>query len=186
MHGPTGHNTQPHALLPPSVLGMDTLITSQLNVALIRKIHVRVLFMCLAYLLTYYPWLFVWPGTCRSTVAGIKCLYSTNEFSQHSMDPLAVVCVFKPMPWLAKGLDFTVPTFDSCTKYMSSPPLIHARTPGCYPVSWARMHWWPHNRTQLWSPSVGNLCFFLVFLTCHLWMFVQLGTGTRPVDWCRN
>ena len=25
-----------------------------------------------------------------------------------------------------------------------------------------------------------------IFLTCHQWVFVQPGTGRRPVDWCRN
>ena len=24
------------------------------------------------------------------------------------------------------------------------------------------------------------------FITCYLWVFVQPGTGRRPVDWCMN
>ena len=46
MHGQLGYNTQPHALLPPSFLGMAAWMTSQLNVALIRKL--RRSLMCLA------------------------------------------------------------------------------------------------------------------------------------------
>ena len=38
MH-PAGHNTRPHTRLQPSFLGMDALLTSHLNVALVRKLH---------------------------------------------------------------------------------------------------------------------------------------------------
>ena len=49
MHEPHGYNTRPYAQLPPSNLGMDARMTSQLNVALIRKL--RGLCVCLPYLL---------------------------------------------------------------------------------------------------------------------------------------
>ena len=39
MHGLPKHNTWPHTRLPPSFLGMDVWMTSQLNVALNRKLH---------------------------------------------------------------------------------------------------------------------------------------------------
>ena len=39
MRGQLGHNTRPHAQLPPSFLGMDAWMTSQLNLALIRKLR---------------------------------------------------------------------------------------------------------------------------------------------------
>ena len=42
-----GHNTRPHARLPPRFLGMYAWMTSQLNVALIRKL--RGALLCLAY-----------------------------------------------------------------------------------------------------------------------------------------
>ena len=75
MPGQPGHNTRSHARLPPSFMGMDALMTSQLNVALNRKLLGS--FMCLAYLLTCYPLVFVQPGISRlrSTGAGIKYLY---------------------------------------------------------------------------------------------------------------
>ena len=38
MPGHPGHSTRPHARLPPSFLDMDACTTSQLNVALIRKL----------------------------------------------------------------------------------------------------------------------------------------------------
>ena len=39
--------------------------------------------------------------------------------------------------------------------------------------------------------SIRNLggslmCLAYSILTCHPWVFVQPGTSTRPVDWCRN
>ena len=46
MRGP-GHNTRLHAPLPHSFLGMGALITSQVNVTLIRKL--RGSLVCLAY-----------------------------------------------------------------------------------------------------------------------------------------
>ena len=55
------HNKRPHARLPPSFLGMDAWMTSQLNVALIHKL--RASLMCLVYFLTYHLWVFVQPGS---------------------------------------------------------------------------------------------------------------------------
>ena len=46
-----GH-TRPHARLQPLLHGTDTWMTSQLNVALIRKLHESL--MCLADFLTVY------------------------------------------------------------------------------------------------------------------------------------
>ena len=46
MRGQSGHNTRPDTRLPPIFLGMDAWMTSQLNVALARKL--RGLFICLA------------------------------------------------------------------------------------------------------------------------------------------
>ena len=45
--GKPGHNTRPHARLPPNFLGMDARMTLQLNVTLIRKL--RGSLMSLAY-----------------------------------------------------------------------------------------------------------------------------------------
>ena len=39
MRGHPGYNTRPNARLPPSFLGMDVWITSQLNLSLIRKLR---------------------------------------------------------------------------------------------------------------------------------------------------
>ena len=38
MRGQTGYNTRRHARLPSSFLGMDVWITSQLNIAFIRRL----------------------------------------------------------------------------------------------------------------------------------------------------
>ena len=79
---------------------------------------------------------------------------------------------------------FTVPTYDSCTKCVGSPGIIHDHTPVCHPVFWAWMGWWAYNWT----------CFDLQALTWVIdvfgllltWVFVQKGTGRSMVDWCRN
>ena len=86
MLGPPWYNTRPHAPMTPSFLGMDALMTSQLNVALIRRL--RGSLMCLAYFLTCYLWLFVQPvlADVRSTSAQFKCLYSTFPFQVQSLE----------------------------------------------------------------------------------------------------
>ena len=50
-----GHNTQPHARLPPGFLGKGAWMALQLNVALIQDQATR---SCLAYVLTCYLWVF--------------------------------------------------------------------------------------------------------------------------------
>ena len=39
----------------------------------------------------------------------------------------------------------TVPTFNSCTKCVGSPGILHNRTPDWHPVSWVWIHGWPQN-----------------------------------------
>ena len=41
----------------------------------------------------------------------------------------------------------TLPTFNSCSKCMCSPGIIHDHTPDCLQVSWSCMHGRPHNPT---------------------------------------
>ena len=41
----------------------------------------------------------------------------------------------------------TVPTFNSCTKCVGWPGIIHDRTPDFHQVSWVWMQGWPHNWT---------------------------------------
>ena len=72
MPGQPGQSTRPHARLPPRFLGMDACMTSQLDVALIRKL--RDSMMCLAYCLQCY----IHGCRCmgvdnRSSSTGIRC-----------------------------------------------------------------------------------------------------------------
>ena len=60
MHRQPGHNAQPHTRLPPSFLVTDARMTSQLKVALIRKL--RGSLICLAYCSACYSWVFVQPS----------------------------------------------------------------------------------------------------------------------------
>ena len=59
-------STWPYVRVPPIFLGMDILMTSQLTVALIRKL--RGSLMCLDYFLTCYLWVFKQPCTGRRPV----------------------------------------------------------------------------------------------------------------------
>ena len=79
MSGQHGHNTRPHARLPPTFLGMDATmhmsLTTKLKVALIRQLSGSL--MCLANFFDK-----VCMDVCttaltddRSTDAGIECLY---------------------------------------------------------------------------------------------------------------
>ena len=49
MRGQSGHNTRLDTRFPPIFLGMDAWVTSQLNVALARKL--RGSLVCLAYII---------------------------------------------------------------------------------------------------------------------------------------
>ena len=56
---------------------------------------------------------------------------------------------------------YTVPTFNSCTKCVSSPGRIHDRTPDCHLISWAWMHGLPLQLTVALSRKLrgSSMCF---------------------------
>ena len=57
----------------------------------------------------------------------------------------------------------TVPTFNSCTKCLGCPGIIHDRTLGCHPVSWALMYGRSKNWTWFWfAVYVGHWCAWLI------------------------
>ena len=64
--GKSGHNTRLKRLIATQFLGLDAWMTSLLTLACMRKL--RGSLMCLAYLLTFYPWKLVLPGTDRRPV----------------------------------------------------------------------------------------------------------------------
>ena len=78
-----------------------------------------------------------------------------------------------------RGPKRTVPTFNSCTKCTEiTVRPISIRLPG---------HGWHHNWMMLWFVNnVSHWCGWLIVLACYAWLFVQPGTGTRPVDASRN
>ena len=78
--GNPGHNTQPHAQLPPSFLVTDAWMISQLNVALIGKLHGSLL--CLAHFFDRWLSMFLYNQSLadvRSTGAGMKYLHCIKE-----------------------------------------------------------------------------------------------------------
>ena len=74
----------------------------------------------------------------------------------------------------------TVPTFNSCTKCLGIPGIIHDRTLGVDAWMTSQL-----NEAFVCKPH-GPLMYWLILLTCYPWVFVQPGTGRCPVDWCRN
>ena len=77
MRGQTGH-AQPYARLPPSFLSMDAQMTSELNIASIRKQRGSLIYLLM--ILTCYPCLFV-VADVRSTGTGFKRLHCTCTIS---------------------------------------------------------------------------------------------------------
>ena len=59
----------------------------------------------------------------------------------------------------------TVPTFNSCTKCVGSPGIVHDCTTDCLPNFWAWMQGWTHNWSWLCFASyVGHWCAWLIFV----------------------
>ena len=81
----------------------------------------------------------------------------------------------------------TVQTFNSCTKCVGSPGMIHDRMSDCHPVSWS-IGCMDYLTTE--SSFDSHNMWVIGVLGLHLGMlymgFVQPGTGRRPVDWCNN
>ena len=81
----------------------------------------------------------------------------------------------------------TVPTFNSCTKYVGSPRRMHDRTPDCHTFF---LGFDACMTSQLNVALIrklhGPLKCLAYFLDVSFMVFVQPGTGRRPVDGCRN
>ena len=73
MRGHPEQNTRPHARLPPSLLGMDAWMTSQLNVVLIHKL--RGSLICLA---RYFEMLFIDVYTTRHRHTSGRLVQESN------------------------------------------------------------------------------------------------------------
>ena len=58
----------------------------------------------------------------------------------------------------------TVPTFNSCTKYVGRPGKIHDHMPDCYLLSWAWMHEWPTTERNFIRKLRGSLMCFSYFI----------------------
>ena len=81
----------------------------------------------------------------------------------------------------------TVQTFNSCTKCVDSPSIIHNRTPDCKPsflVMDSRTTL-QHNVTLIHKLR-GSFMRLAYLFTCYPWVFFQPVIGRFPVDWCSN
>ena len=76
-----------------------------------------------------------------------------------------------------------VQTFNSCTRCTGRSVIIHDRTPKCRRVSSA---WMTSKLNVALVHRLRGPLTCLAFLTCYPWVFLRPGTGSRPVDWCRN
>ena len=75
-----------------------------------------------------------------------------------------------------------MPAFNSGTKCVGSPP-------DCHPDCFLAMDAWMTSQLSvaLIRKLCGSLiCLALYFSTCYQWVFVQLCTGRRPVNWYMN
>ena len=118
--------------------------TAQLNVALIWKLCGPL--MCLGYFFNISSM-----GVCAT---------SHCQTSDRLVQELNVCTVVSFRVWSIAWEDYfakptnpafrllenyTVPIFNSCTKWVDSPGIIHDRTPDCHPDSWVWMYGWPRN-----------------------------------------
>ena len=135
MPGQPGHNKRPHARLPPSFLGLDAWMTSQLNVALIRKL--RVSLMCLAYFFYLLSiWVFVQPLTgrrpidwCRNLMSVLYYHYRVSIIFIHTPDDFPVILYFMTSLFREFFNSDTVQTSNSCTSRPDVDQCLVAQTP---------------------------------------------------------
>ena len=82
---------------------------------------------------------------------------------------------------------FTVPTFNSCTKWMGSPGIINNHMPDCYPIFLGIDVWMTlqMNVVLIRKLHVSLMCLDY-FLGILAWLFIQPGICRRSIDWCRN
>ena len=78
-----------------------------------------------------------------------------------------------------------MPTFNFCTKGVSSPGIIHDRMPD-YLLFLGHSCMDELTNERTFDSQATWVIDVLILLTCYLWVFVQPSTGRRPVDWCRN
>ena len=79
-----------------------------------------------------------------------------------------------------------MPTFNSRTECVGTLCIVHDSMPDCHPVSC--MDAWMNSKLKaafVRKEHVSLTC-LACFLKCYPWMFLQSGTGRRPVDCCRN
>ena len=84
---------------------------------------------------------------------------------------------------ISESLTCTVPKFNSCTKYVGSPGIIHNCTCNCYSISWA----WMTSELNLSyiCKLYGSLMCFFDKLAMSMCLYNQ-ALADVPVDWCRN
>ena len=78
---------------------------------------------------------------------------------KYSISSIEIKCLRQYFPWSS-----TVPTFNSCTKCVGSPGIIHNRTSDWHPVSWTWMIGLPQNWSEILLASyVGHWCAWIIF-----------------------
>ena len=101
-------------------------------------------------------------GKCSCSAICISNIQS-NKLSAHAVAMQTFIFIYSSIE-IADWRLYTVLTFNSCTKWVGIPVIIHDCTPDFHPVSWVWMHGWRHNWTKLWSASyLGNQCTWLIF-----------------------
>ena len=133
--------------------------------------NLRGLLMCLLYFLTIHGCLYNQvPAHVWSTGAGNKYLYCKHR-DKKKLPVDHVQCRL-----LIPALNAWAARVEHTTARLIAPQ---------YSLPWTYI--WRHNWSLRWFASYvfSSMC-LTYFLTCYSWVFVQPGTGRRPVDWCRN
>ena len=88
--------------------------------------------------------------------------------------------------WFAKHDKLSRSIYHDLRKFiraecMGSPGIIDNRTPKCHPVSWAWMHGWPYNWTELWLASYVShwRAWLLVWHVMHGCLYDQILADVR-------
>ena len=109
---------------------------------------------CLFYLLIYFVCLFqVWSAEVVSRFASLcpvdfmKYLWILYSHQHNILYQWKDISLSGQLGWSLDVCPFlhqisqsTVPTFNSCIRYVGISGIIHDRKPDCHPVSWAWMH----------------------------------------------
>ena len=200
MRGQPGHNTGPHAKLPPSSLSMYAWTTSQLNVPLIYELRgplmyffLRVRFLFLREAQTCKKetaWTMIWNE--YETLQSNLSLFRRQTIKNKKWRFSVVTPVYRGFePLLAPAWDWTTDPIPPSTLAGNLATVPQSLVPLMYLAYLVRCCLWVcvqlgTGRRQSTGAGIKWLHSTYHLLIFYLCVRAQLGTGRRPVDWCKK